>query len=90
MSDLVERLEELRDHFGSRMSACAATCAEAAAEIQRLRAELETSTARIKRRTLTLQEIEASALRNNGPLASDHDSSALNMIGRCAQLALTK
>ena len=35
----------------------------------------------IARLQRTLRDIEAAALRNNGPLASDHDASTLHMIG---------
>jgi hypothetical protein len=37
-----------------------------------------------------LQEIEAAALRNNGPLARDYDSDMLRTIGKRAELARTK
>lgn len=43
------------------------------------------SDAEIARLQRVLREIEAAALRNNGPLASDHDSSTLAMIGRAAE-----
>lgn len=38
----------------------------------------------IARLQRTLRDIEAAALRNNGPLASDRDASTLRMIGRAA------
>lgn len=41
--------------------------------------------AEIARLQRVLREIEAAALRNNGPLAGDHDSSTLTMIGRAVE-----
>ncbi len=32
-----------------------------------------------------LRNIESAALRNNGPLASDHDASTLRMIGKAVE-----
>jgi hypothetical protein len=39
----------------------------------------------IARLQRVLREIEAAALRNNGPLASDHDHTTLVMIGRAVE-----
>ena len=83
MSNLAERLRRRANHIATNADLGATTWediyAEAAVEIERLQSDLaksrvllESAVARINHMMLALQQIEGAALRNNGPLASDH------------------